>query len=145
MLTQKQINTFIMLYLDDLTNHSQHLKHQKASVSLSREGDRVMVTYHQNHEHHAGKYFIYRKESDVWILEYSATVEVPEHLFNYTITGWLRHDVLGFVIKICNESVDRDGVTYQYKLEDEEYVLEVTTTNSRINFNNNAYFIEEAF
>ena len=145
MFSQSYINSLIKFRLEDLTNSSEHLKQRRVKVSLNKEGSQVLIIYDTNHLTHSGQYFLYRNHNNVWILEYTDSVIVPEWLEHYRSDGWIFHDQPGFAIKLCNTSDERTGITYYYILDDDQYVLDSATDNSRIGFNNNAYFIEEGF
>lgn len=144
MLTMSYINNLVKLKLDELAHHSDNLTGLKTGVSVSREGDRVLIFHQPNHQRYPATVYVYRK-TDIWILEYYLLVTIPDEIEDCIIDAWLTQDHVGFIIKLCNIGDERNGISYHYALKDDEYVLAVTKRNTRIEFDEQPYFIEGAF
>lgn len=119
------------------------LDHKGIVLSLNKTHDKLLITHQPTHPKYNTDFYIYRRSSDIWVLEHRESIQCPDWLVNYKIDAWLVDN--GFVIKLCNISDDTQGVTYHYKDINNQYVLERTTTNSRLEFNDQPFFIEGGY
>ncbi len=144
MLNMSYIDELVKAKLDDLTHQSEILKQRHVGLSISKDSKRILIFHQSQHSLYPNTVYVYRK-ADVWVLEYYLPIDPPTTLKHYTIDAWLDPCVEGFTVKLGSLEDERDGITYRYLLKDDEYQLAVTSTNTRVVFNEQPYFIEGAF
>lgn len=143
MLPLLYIDNLVKVKLDDDVNGSDRLSLLKTIVAINREGDQVLIAHQADHAVYPNTVYVYRKES-VWVLEYFYPIVPPDWLTQYVIDAWFNTIDQGFVIKLCNTGDSREGVTYHFRLDVDEYKLH-TTQNSRVVYQEQPYYLEGVF
>lgn len=148
MLSMSYINKLLQDKLRAMCNNVHIDVTPDTGVSICKEGKKILITQQPDNQNFPGQCFLYRKDNYVWVLEYRIDVNelIKEYdIRYYIIDAWLDASGDEFTVKVCNQSDERNGLTFRYVLQGDEYKMVSMNPNGRIEIEGKHFHIGGEF